>query len=276
MKKVGNQGKMKSKEVQGAGKAIARLFKPLDLMLKSPITLFFFFLGDLIFLLALFLFNNAFVTLVPSFRPSGTTSMFIASSVLLIFIYSIGCIVLYSSIKSVVLISLKRGRWHWPSFQMWKSFVGLSAFFILLLLGAYLIISYIGFTFVQQDLIGWFGILTLTPFVMVWYPAFLLAQQKVVLSDDGMYAILVSAITYTVQRIRGIGLLYLATLVVTAAYSLFFFMVVALLNMIIFKDNPYHPLFQTYQVMFFAITLTVLWLIACYHRIYFMQLTGDA
>lgn len=253
--------------------------KFLDMMNNKYSLIFLVMLFDVLFAISYVVLNLIWNIVFPSsqtFQDMLGVNVFLWLSSFIVIIYILIIALLYSVFKYIVLYHVK-SFYREEKFEM-KNFFTFFLFNIsvcFVLFAYYMALSLFAFTYVGEGRIGIFGMAALAPILFFFYPFFNLTQMTIV--NEKKIKLLESFK-------RGFGLiyhkfidylmLYLLELVVVGFYVLVFFILTALLNLILFKDNQTDPVFIAYQGIFIFLTFVLLWLLLIFNRIYLNSLIG--
>jgi len=249
----------------------------LTLLRKNHALLFLILLFDVLFVLSYVGLNMLWNLVFPSsqaFQEMLSMSFVLWISSVLVIVYLLLIAVIYSLFKYCVLHNAK-SYFHKEAFTManFRNFFAFNIIIFVVLMSYYLLVSYFAFSFVNMDLIGMFGIITLLPIAYFAYP-YINACQMITVKEKKarLKDVFMKGFAFLKEKIGEYSKLYMIDIVVCGIYFAFFLMLTALLNTIWFKDDQYSAAFTAYQGIFIFLTLLFLWIIVIYNRIYLCSL----
>ncbi|MFH1054043.1 MAG: hypothetical protein V1740_06515 [Candidatus Woesearchaeota archaeon] len=199
-------------------------------------------------------------------------------SSIVIIIYALLILLFYSFTKYIIL-HIIRSFYEKKKFDfnLLKRFYFLNSIIIVLSIIFYFIVQWFAFSYVQTNLIGFFGIIILFPFIFLFYPYMNMAQILLFDSekDIKVSSVLKKGFSLLGKKILGYSFLYLIDIIFILIYSVFFFAVTFLLNIVIFKNNQFGSIYIAYQTVFIFLTFVFMFFIIIFNRLYFYRLVRE-
>jgi|GEM_PF-3927639 len=249
----------------------------ISLFKSNHLLLFLVVLFDLLFILSYMGLNFVWNLVFPSsqaFEDMLSMNVVLWLSSLLVVVYFLCIALLYSLFKYIVLHQVK-SYYKKEKFSMgnFLRFFCFNLTVIVIIVAYYLLLSYFAFSFVKQELIGIFGIVTLVPVAYFLYP-YMNAVQMMMVSDRklGLKRSFINGFIFLKDNIAEYSKLYLIDLIFFAVYFLLIALLTTLLNILLFKDDATSASFMIFQGIFFGITIAMIWFAIIYNRVYLCSL----